>query len=247
MSVERQLAEALRAVDTIQPSPDLLARVERSIVETRKSRRRRWAISLLALTLLGAVAGWLLLGVRTAPVGVLVIDGWRLVIAQLAISGALVVTLAPNIRRFARSYVDDVFHLSAGTGDRFLVVLDLAYYVFFAGLLVVDADAWGLDSIVNLSDGLETLFGRVGFVLLAMGLLHAANIALLPALGLVFNSIVRLDLRRDASLDVPDESFRAKVADRNARSFAIGLLVLALALALTFAIGPLGGLISLVG
>jgi hypothetical protein len=175
--------------------------------------------------------------------GHLFIDGWRLALAFIALAGAIIIALAPHIRRFARSFVDDVFHLSPATGARFLVVLDIAYYTGFTGLVLVDADAWSLGERLLLFPALDDFAVRLGFLLFAMGALHAVNIAFLPVLGLIYNSIVRTDLRRRAGVSAPPESMRARTVDRHARSFAVGIVVLALALALTFLVGGPGGLI----
>jgi hypothetical protein len=164
-------------------------------------------------------------------------------LAFLAIGGALIVALAPHIRRFARSFVDDVFHMSPATGGKFLTVLDIAYYVTFTGLILIDADNWALAERVILSAALDDLAFRIGFLLFAMGLLHAVNIATLPILGLIYSSIVRRDLRRRAGADAPGESIRALRADSAARGFAVGLIALAVALAISFVVGGPGLLI----
>jgi hypothetical protein len=243
MTIEERLVEALSQIDDFQPSVDLFARVERSLDEDRAFRRRRLA-SLGAVTLsLTAVGVWLALSTSPGLAGHLFIDGWRVALAFLAIGGALIVALAPHIRRFARSFVDDVFHMSPATGGKFLAVLDIAYYVTFTGLILIDADNWALAERVILSAALDDLAFRIGFLLFTMGLLHAVNIATLPILGLIYSSIVRRDLRRRAGADAPGESIRALRADSAARGFAVGLIALAVALAISFVVGGPGLLI----
>lgn len=242
MTVERRLIDALRELDHFDPSPDLFARVERSVAEDRAYRRRRLLVVLSTLLGLGVVGVWVALSARRGLAGSVFIDGWRLAIAFIALAAGVVVVLAPHIRRFGRSFVDDVFHLSPDTGGRFLAVLDIAYYALFAGLILVDADAWGLGERLLLYPALDEFAFRLGFLLFVMGVLHAANIALLPVLGLIYNSIVRADLRRRAGDEAPEESARARSMDRTARAFAIGIAVTALAIAFTIAVSVPGGL-----
>lgn len=238
MTIEERLVDALRQADQVQPSPDLFARLERSIEEDQSYRRRRLVVVLAVLAGAGAVAAWLYVGTDRASGGELAIASWRVVVAYLAVAGIILVSLAPHIRRFGRSYIDDVFHLAPETGGRFLLVLDIAYFTAFTGLTMVDADTWELGSNVSLLGSLEKFASDLGVLLVAMGVLHALNIAVLPILGLIYNSIVRVDLRRRAGDAAPPESARAKHVDRNARAFAIGLAVAAAGFALTFLIGP---------
>lgn len=242
MTVEERLTEALREVDAFEPSRDLFSRVERSVAEDRSYRARRRLLVLSALLVIAAAGAWVAASAGTGLTGRLTVDGWRLALAFVAVAGGIVVALGPHIRRFARSFVDDVFHLSPETGGRFLDVLDLAYYVLFAGLILVDADAWGLGDRQLLYPALEGFAHRLGVLLLAMGVLHATNIAFLPVLGLVYNSLARADMRRRAGALAPPESARARALDRNARAIAIGIAVTALAIAFTIAMSVLGGL-----
>jgi len=193
---------------------------------------------------LAAVATWVGLSAGEGTTGALLIDGWRITVAYLAVAGAVIVALAPNIRRFARSFIDDVFHMTPEIGGRFIAVLDIAYYTFFTGLLLVDADSWTLTDKLRLGSAIDDLAARVGFLLLAMGALHAVNLAMLPILGLIHASTVRRDLRRRAGRDVPAESMAAKRADSAARGFAVALVTLAVAIVISFLIGA-PGLLSL--
>ena len=243
MTLEERLAEALHEADRFEPSPDLFARVNRSIAEDLTHRRRMLRIFLLIAVGLLLLAGYLRVVVSTGSSGV-TIAAWESAVLDLAILGVLLIVLGPTIRRFARGYVADVFHLSPETGDRFLVVLDLAYYILFAGLILVDVDGYGpLANEIPLAEALSFTASRVGFIVLFMGVLHAVNIVALPFVGLVFNSVTRLALRGEAGDDAPPETLRARTVDRNARAFVIALLVAVLALAVMLGIGPLiGGL-----
>lgn len=241
MTVEQRLVDALHSLDNVEPSLDLFARVERSLADDRVFRRRRLTVIAVSLIILGSVIALVWTGIDAG--GDVTVDAWRLVVGYLTLAGGLIVGLAPNIRRFARSFVDDVFRLSPETGGRFLGVLDIAYYATFVGLALVDADGWHLGDRVDLFPALDEVFYRLGFLLLAMGLLHTVNLILMPVIGLIFNSIVRGAARFKAGAAAPHESLRAKIADRNARSFAIGLIVLAVALLFTLMMGPIGGLV----
>ena len=170
--------------------------------------------------------------VSAGPRGVS-IAAWEIELFRFSVLGVLVIVLAPNIRRFARSYVAEIFHLSPETGYRFLAVLDVAYYLIFIGLMLVNADFGPPEFEIPLARALNDTAVAFGFFLLAMGLLHATNIVALPFIGLIFNSVTRLALRGEAGNAAPPETRRAKSADRHVRAMVIGLVVAALALAVT--------------
>jgi len=245
MRIEERLRDALHQVDGFEPSVDLFARFESSLDEDRAFRRRRLGVVAAATLGLSIVVAWVATSAEPGMAGSLFIDGWRLAVAYLALASAVVVAMAPHIRRFARSFVDDVFHLSPATGGKFLVVLDIAYYTAFAGLILVDADAWGLADRLLLLPALDDAAFRLGFLLFSMGVLHAVNIAFLPVLGLIYSSIVRRDLRRRAGDAAPPESMSAKRADSAAKGFAVGVVALAVAVAISVLVGP--GLLILQG
>ena len=81
--------------------------------------------------------------------------------------------------------------MGEGTGARFLTLLDVAYYVVFAGIVLVSiplepAPSWtapgGVAAVVQEESA------RIGLLLLMMGILHAITIFVLPFAGLVFAS-----------------------------------------------------------
>jgi hypothetical protein len=238
MTIEERLVEALSQIDDFQPSVDLFARVERSLDEDRAFRRRRLA-SLGAVTLsLTAVGVWLALSTSPGLAGHLFIDGWRVALAFLAIGGALIVALAPHIRRFARSFVDDVFHMSPATGDRFSRLLDIAYYLFFGGGILTSIDVTEVRSVLPAGESLMYGVQQVALFTTVLGLAHVGNLLLLPIVGLLFTSVTRRARRRAAGSDAPPMAERARKTDRlviaivlAAVLFAIagGLLVIALA------------------
>jgi hypothetical protein len=240
MTLEERLTDALHEADRFDPSPDLFSRVRRSITEDIAHRKRLLRINLSVLLGLLLTVGYFGLMMSTGSNGV-TIAAWEIELFQVMVLVVLVIVLAPNIRRFARSYVADVFHLSPKTGDRFLAVLDMAYYLVFAGLILVDADFGPPNAELAIGSALGATAVTFGVFLLAMGLLHAANIVALPFIGLVFNSVTRLALRNEAGADAPPEALRAKSADRNARAMVIALLVATLALVVSLLMGPIAG------
>lgn len=240
MTLEERLTEALHEADRFDPSPDLFARVGRSITEDLTHRKRLLRINLSIL--LGTVLslGYFAVAVTSGPRGA-TIAAWEIKLFEVAILGILIIVLAPNIRRFARSYVADIFHLSPETGDRFLAVLDVAYYLVFIGLILIDSDFGPPGAELVFGAALADTASKFGFFLLAMGLLHAVNIVAMPFIGLIFNSVTRLALRQEAGNAAPSETLRARSADRNARAIVIALIVVVLALALTMLMGPVVG------
>ncbi|MFZ0014381.1 MAG: hypothetical protein WAL25_09735 [Acidimicrobiia bacterium] len=240
MTVEQRLTEALAEADRVQPSIDLFARVSTSIAEDRARRRRRISVIAGVVAFAGLIAVYLWWAADVTTAGV-VIDGWEMVLAQLTISVALLIAIGPNIRRFAASFVDDVFHLSPATGSRFLAVLDVAYYVAFTGLILVGAGDWGLDATLGFGRALTDAVTRLATFMMTMGILHALNIAVLPVIGLIFNSMARADLRRRAGDAAPPASLRARKADGNARGFAVAAVVIAVSLLALLIVGPIGG------
>jgi hypothetical protein len=244
MTIEERLTDALHQADEFDPSLDLFARVGRSITEDLAHRRRLLKIYFSILLGLVLAVGYFALVVSSSPQG-LTIAAWEIELFRVAVLGVLVIVLAPNIRRFARSYVTDLFHLSPETGDRFLAVLDVAYYLVFFGLILVDADFGHPEAELALGSALNNTAFAFGVFFLAMGLLHVANIVSMPFIGLIFNSLMRVALRHEAGSSAPPETLRAMSADRNARAFVIGLVVVVLALAVTLLMGPiLGGVLG---
>jgi hypothetical protein len=242
VTIEDRLREALHQADRIVPHADLFERLTLSLEEERARRRRFLTTSgaiLLGLLVLSGYLAWVFGSSEGA------VAGWKVVLPQLVISLALIVTLGPNIRRFGVAYVDDVFHLTPETGRRFLAALDIAYYLTVVGWTLVDADVWQLGVEGPVGQVFEEAAGRVATLLLVMGVLHAFNIASLPVLGLVYNSVARAQLR--SSGDAPPELLSARKVDRNARAFAIGIVVAVLALLASVLIGPLAGWVGGLG
>lgn len=185
-SIERRLVDALRSTDEVDPSPDLWSRVVHSIDEDRAHRRRvrhsigATIVTLVALTVAGALAledfGG---GVRVQPA---VLE----VLQTIALVG-LVLTLGPAIRRFGRGYAEDLWPATPATGTVLLRLLDVAYYLLFAGLTLATFGA-DLDADALLADQVGQTAIRIGILTVVMGLLHAVTIMVLPFVALVSNS-----------------------------------------------------------
>lgn len=188
MSVEQLLRDTLHEADRYAPSPDLFKRVQRSIEEDRAHRRRvRLAVALLV--------GGLVIVVVYLGVTAEVVDGrlswpwWALETLTNAVLLVLIAVLGPLIRRFGRIYAAAIFRAHPPTARRFLALLDIAFYLVFLAFVLIEARI-APDPAWLRPDGLHVqtqhLAGRVGGMLLLMGVLHSLTIVALPVLGVVF-------------------------------------------------------------
>ncbi|MDH3684177.1 MAG: hypothetical protein OEV40_30015 [Acidimicrobiia bacterium] len=187
MNVEQRLTTALRRTDNYEPSPDLWARVVHSIEEDRAHRQRvRWTAVAIALSLAGLVV-CAVLGLEQGPTGRRI--DWRVLegLETIGLVG-LVVGLGPAVRRFGRGYCADMFRSSRPMGAALLLVLDVAFYLVFAGYILLSVDLDTPLRSVLLADQLGATSIRVGGLLLAMGLLHAITFMFIPLLALIHNS-----------------------------------------------------------
>jgi len=214
MTIEQRLTEALHGADEYLPSPDLFAKVQRSIEEDTAHRRRvqralLWAAGGLAVAV-AWVAAFLDFGGGTATM-----PWWTLELLTAAIMVAIVIVLGPVIRRFGSELTLDVFRSNRTTSQRFLALLDIAYYLVFAAFILMTTSfsahtAWG----GRLAAQLEHEVMRLGGLLLVMGVLHALTIAVLPVMGLVFASNWRRAARRKLGESAPAPLLGAEKADR---------------------------------
>ena len=217
MSVERRLRETLAAFDAVEPAPDLFRRVERSVAEDLVRRRRigRWVAAVVGSVSLGVlvVAGF----TRLSAAGTLVVTTWPLVAVETVLLGGLVVAFGPLIRRFGAVFVDDVFGDSTeDVGMVFLRLIDVAYYLVFAGYVILTTPVSDVDGVRALGAMLEVTVERFGGLLLLMGVMHAATITVLPLIGLIHASTVREQCR--AALTSPQTpSAEAAFAERVVR------------------------------
>jgi len=182
--VERLLVAAFddtRA--TVVEHPDLFARVERSIEEAAARRRFRWRAGAGVAGSVAALGG-LAVALSDVRDGRLVMPWWVLELVTGVVLVLLAVALGPFIKRFGRAYAADVFRRNPRTGKSYLVLTDVAYYLIFLAYIllttsIVPATNWDDQPGVQVQHEL----GRVGGILLLMGVLHTANVVALPLIG----------------------------------------------------------------
>ncbi len=214
MTLEDRLTNALRQVDLYEPSVDLFARTTRSIEEDRNHRRRLLIGVAWTVLAIAAVGVFLAAVIETGGHGALIVPRWAVVTVQVIISAAVVISLAPMIRRYGHPFVDAAFHMSPETGRRFSTLLDLAYYLSFSGLIVISINVTTLeDSLSFPAETIDAVF-MVARLLAAMGVAHALNLLAIPIVGLIFGSVVRRSKRRAAGNMAPPLSLKAEQADR---------------------------------
>lgn len=204
MNIEQQLTRALRSADRVEPSADLWSRVLHSIEEDRAHRRRVListavtAAVVVSLVVVGAA------GSTDGPLGRFVRPP-VLEVIETVLLVVLVVVLGPAIRRFGRGFADDLWTTSPTIPKALLGLLDVAYALVFSGFILLTADfqvtgtvptdrlgCFAADVICrSLGSQLESTAGRVGGLLLTMGVLHAFTLAALPVVALVSNSTRR--------------------------------------------------------
>jgi hypothetical protein len=134
--VEERLRDALEGgARDLDESPDLFARVRRSIAEdvvTRRQRRRRIG----TVTCLVGAAASVAVATTDHRQGELLMDWWIAELMWFALMLGLAVWLGPFIRRFGKSYAADVFRANPRTGKSFIVLMDVAYYLIFMAFIL---------------------------------------------------------------------------------------------------------------
>lgn len=189
MTIERRISEAFTAVDDFEPSVDLWARVNRSIEEDRAHRKRLRVITTLVsgglLALFGI--GWLF-RVETS-LGRMAVE-WRAMEAIVTVALVLLVlSLGPAVRRFGDGYAGIIFRTNPETGERFIRLIDIAYYLVFAGYVLLTSEfEQPIESALGAGDQLRTGLARIGGLLVLMGVMHGAMFIVLPLVGLVFTA-----------------------------------------------------------
>ncbi len=214
MTVEQLLTDALHGADDYLPSPDLFAKVQRSIEEDAVHQRRvRRALTWTAVGLAAAVA-WVVAFIDFAD-GTATMPWWTVEVLTAAILIPIVVVLGPVIRRFGQELTTEIFRSNRATSERFLVLVDIAYYLIFTAFILMTTNfsaqaEWGGE----LADQLELELLRIGGLLLVMGILHALTIAVLPVMGLIFASNWRRAARAALGSEAPESDTGAEKADR---------------------------------
>jgi hypothetical protein len=183
MVEERLIAAFAAARASTVEHPDLFSRVHHTIEEDQ--RRRRFRLR-LGLATLGFIAANTVLALALADIdnGRITMPWWVVELITNIVLVAIVIGLGPFIKRFGRAYAADVFRANPRTGKSYLVLTDVAYYLIFTSFVMftitfVARDEWE-DSIAM---QLQHEVARVGGMLLIMGLLHSANVLVLPLMG----------------------------------------------------------------
>jgi hypothetical protein len=191
--IERRLFEALEPDRPRSTSPDLFERMLGTIVDDR-ARRRRVRRGVLGGAAAVALLTAIVLLITPTKNGHLLMDWWILELMTDALLLGIALWLGPFIKRFGRAYAADVFHDNPQTGKSYIVLTDIVYYLIFAAYILFTVsfeprDRWGL-SVLPAQVGFEA--GRLGGILLVIGVLHGLNIVLMPVLGRLFSLNRRL-------------------------------------------------------
>lgn len=200
--VQAALHDGTRALDE---SDDLFARVRLSIDDDRRRRRQRYR-RIAAAGCYGGAAAAVATATAEPRQGELVMDWWVLELLWFAFMVGLCVWLGPFIRRFGKSYAADIFRANPRTGKSFIVLMDVAYYlIFFAFILfTVQFEPGGGWEDTVAADQLRATAVRVGGILLVVGVLHGANVLMLPMIGRL------LTLNRHLDDSVPPQQTQAR-------------------------------------
>jgi len=233
MNLEQRLIQVLHRADDFEPSPDLFARVERSLEEDLRHRRRVRVVALSLIAGIAAIAVFLRMVISVGTTGQLVAPGWSLWLVTVPVQVAVVATLGPMLRRFGQPFVSDVFRFDPDTGHRFMRLLDIAFYLFLFGAILIRSDIQSWNRTLVLGTDAREWTARVAVFLLMMGVAHAFTIAALPLVGLFFSSSTRRVRRVQAGSAAPELSPRAEQAERVVRLIVWGLAGSALALVVT--------------
>ncbi len=207
-ALEDRLRDALHAgTDSVEPAPDLFARVQRSVAEDRRRRRFRIRIALASAGAFAALGLFLLLTTERRN-GEQHMDWWIFEVLVTAVLIAIAIILGPFIKRFGRSYAAEVFRSNPTTGKSFIVLTDVAYYLIFSAYILFTTK---FDPPTDWEDTVtapQVQYGlaRVGGILLIIGVLHGINLLILPIIGRLLTLNRRLDqqMREAAARDQSD-------------------------------------------
>ena len=186
-TTESRLRDALADRTGRQPSPDLFERVGRSIADDLTRRARLTVVCGAALILL----------VPRDSKG-LIVNWWILEVATNVALIAIALWLGPFIKRFGRAYAADVFYDNPLTGKSYIVLTDVVYYLIFTAYILFTVrfaptvDWANTFSERVTAEQLAFEVGRIGGILLIIGILHGLNIVLMPVLGRLFSLNRRL-------------------------------------------------------
>jgi hypothetical protein len=204
-AVEELLRDALfDAVGALDESEDLFARVRLSIEDDRILRRQRRRRVVVVTSLVAAVASVVAATIDRQQ-GAWIMDWWILELLWFAGMVGLALWLGPFIRRFGKSYAADVFRANPRTGKSFIVLMDVAYYLIFTAfiLFTVQFEPAGDWANTVTADQLRATAVRVGGILLIVGVLHGANVLMLPMIGRLLTMNRRLDEAAEERTEQP--------------------------------------------
>lgn len=205
MTIEERLTAAFRVADHYQPSPDLFAKVTKSIEEAAAHRARVRRIAFWVAAALGIIAAYLFLAIDRVE-GALEMPFWALEVLVTGVMVVLVLVLGPAIRRFGTAFESDVFRSNPATGRSFLTLMDVAYYLIFGAYTVMTlqySPAADIGGAENLAEWLGWESWRVAGLFLLMGLLHTVTLVVLPVVGLLFSANMRRARRAQLGEAVP--------------------------------------------
>lgn len=195
--IEERLRTTFRDVartPAVEPNRDLFARVTQSVEADRERRRQRRSAA-AGLTVFALV----LAAIGAAPSdytkGRIEMPWWTLELLTTIVLLAIAAVLGPFIKRFGRSYAADVFRANPRTGKSYLVLTDVAYYLIFLSYIMFTsrfepAGNWGRHAN---AEQVRHEVVRTAGILLLLGLLHAANIVMLPVIGRMLSLNRKLD------------------------------------------------------
>ena len=242
MSLEEMLTDTLHVADDYAPSPDLFAKVQRSIEEDTAHRRRIRSAILWLGAAVTAVIAYLLATVRVAN-GQVDMSFAALEVLVTAVMIAFVAVMGPAIRRFGQTYERTVFAGTPNTGTQVLRLLDIAYYLIFGAFIIMTLmfePPRDLSLVERqFADMLSFEFERIGGLLLLMGVLHVALLLALPVIGLVHSANLRR--ARISSGATSDDDVAIKID----RGVNVGVWVVAAYVLFQMAVAVLGILLGL--
>ena len=122
-------------------------------------------------------------------------DWWIFELIMFAAMVVIALFLGPFIKRFGRSYAAEVFRSNPSTGKSFIVLTDFAYYLIFTAYILFTTQVdqlGGWESTVN-ADQVQYGIARFGGILLIIGILHSANLLMLPVIGRLLTLNRQLD------------------------------------------------------
>jgi hypothetical protein len=188
-TIEQRLSDALSAgAAGVRPAPDLFARVQQSVDVDRHHQRRVARYTVIGLAIAAGLAAIVML-TSDFREGRLLMDWWILELITTGLLVGLALWLGPFIKRFGRSYAADVFRSSPRTGKSFIILTDIVYYLIFVAYILFTASVFRREGWTETVGAGQVQFelARIGGILLIIGILHGANLLIMPVLGRLFS------------------------------------------------------------